>query len=188
MRRGYFYALLALLADCLPSCTPGCGPDADQEPRLTLSFTSSTQQPLTVRSVATSIRGVGLTQELIDPARTYSTNPDQPIPSVTFNLPYSLAADQTRYVLTSATRRDTITVNYRRVFSYKDDDCGYWVDVQPPAGFTNTAPGGPSTISLGAQSTLGKVTSVYYEGTRLDRNVFTSTYTKSNIIVSIALP
>ncbi|CCG99117.1 hypothetical protein FAES_1107 [Fibrella aestuarina BUZ 2] len=188
MRRGHFYALLVLLADGLPACTPGCGPDADQEPRLTIYVSSSSGQSLTARSVATSIRGVGLTQELLDPARLHPTDPDQATSSVSFNVPYSLAADQTRYVLTSATRRDTLTVNYQRVFSYKDDDCGYWVDVQPPAGFAKTTPTGLPNLALGARSTLGKVSSVYYEGTQLSSNALTSYYTKSDITVSITLP
>lgn len=188
MRRHYLYVLLLLLTDCLPSCTPGCGPDADQEPRLTIYFSSASQKPLTARNVVTSIQGIDGAQELRDPTRTHPTDLDQPTSSVSYNVPYSLAADQTRYVLTSATRFDTLTVNYRRIFSYKDDDCGYWVDVQPPIGFTNPDPTGLPTTGLGARSTLGKVTSVYYEGTRLDHNVFNSRYTRSDITVSITLP
>lgn len=186
MRRCYLYALLVLLSDSLLSCIPGCGPDADREPRLTIYFTSSSQQLITPRSVATSIRGVGLTQELLDPARPYSTDPDKPVSSVSFNVPYSLAADQTRYVIESATRRDTLTVNYQRIFSYKDNECGYWVDVRPPAGFYGSSV--TPNFSLGARTTVGKVSSLIYEGTHLSSNALSSYYTRSAITVSILLP
>lgn len=183
------YLLLLALAASVTTCTPGCGPDADQEPRLTLYISADPGKPFSLSQIATTIYAVGSPQNFLADNKTKSGTAYTPYiassgTSVSLNLPYSLTADRTQYVFVKDTRRDTLTVNYRRVFTYKDKQCGYWVDVKPPPGFN----GDRATTALGARSSLGRVTSVYYEGTYLSKNVFASTYTRSAITVSLFLP
>lgn len=162
-------------------CDPGCGPSAVQEPILRLRLQTVSMPPVRLTDLVRRIYTLDAGPVLLkDSAQLAAMGYE-------IALPYSLRTNQTRYLLESATRRDTLTVNYQRVFSYKDQTCGYWVDVQPPAGFTGGLTNNPR-YDLAAQTTLGRILNVSYEGTYLQPNLFTKRYTQSEITVSLLLP
>ena len=108
-----------LLAVVLWGCE-NCGPSA--EPLLSLSL-----QSLTTIKIDT----------------VYSPDTRQPLPAQPYSvtslttsrqlvLPINLNADSTRYVVRLSGQQDTITVFYKRDFSYRDRKCGYVVNLIDP--------------------------------------------------------
>lgn len=180
MKRLCLYICLLLLTEGLPACDD-CGPSAEIEPRVELTITTSPARLFRLREVVQAVYGLGaLTQQALtipaDTSRQYSHQ---------LALPINLRADQVRYVLVNQNRADTITVNYQRIFTYKDNKCGYLLDVRPPSGFQYN----PTTLPLAAQTTLGKVSSVYYQGTQPSGSGWApSRLSVSDIYLSLLIP
>lgn len=179
------YLLLLGLLSALPACKD-CGPSAEVEPQVELSLVASASTRFRLAEQVSAVYGLGALgqQPLFKAPNALDTTRFQ---SYQIKLPLNLRADQTRYVLVGQTRRDTLTVHYKRVFTYKDDQCGYLLEIQPPAGFQPGLPN-PNT-QIAAQTTLGRVSSVYYEGTRLVGNGWApARLSDSGVYVTLLLP
>ncbi|RYF75648.1 MAG: hypothetical protein EOO39_06600 [Cytophagaceae bacterium] len=142
-------SLITLLTGCLKHCGPA------GEPRLQLVISSTT--PLAINDV----RPLGALASAPVISVPKASSIGQGRSYVQLDLPVNLNADQTQYILTSATRSDTVTVNYRRVFSYEDVDCGYIVNLFP----RQNRDGSPSSTARIVQTTTGTVESVSFEQT-----------------------
>lgn len=182
MRNRHVSFVLLCLAGLIVGCDPGCGPSAQQEPILRLRLQTLSMRPALPTDLVKRIYSLDAGNRLLKDSLQIAAAGGAEI-----MLPYSLRDDETSYLLESATRRDTLTVRYQRVFSYKDRDCGYWVDVQPPNGFNSGTANNPR-YDLAAQTTIGRVTYVDYEGTYLQRNLLVDRYTQSEITVTLNLP
>ncbi len=122
------------LATSLCSCE-NCGPIA--EPILNLYFGDGTGTKTPFDTLyALNSRGPIL---------------NRPTLSNQLALPINLGADSTRYVFRLAGRQDTVTVHYRRMFAYRNQKCGYVVNLLEP-----NAP------QPKARTTRGTVVSVSY--------------------------
>ncbi|SOD91662.1 hypothetical protein [Spirosoma fluviale] len=137
MRPVFTLLLMAFgLSFALMSCE-NCGPS--REPFLNLSLQLTTpakidtiyaldaRNPLPKQPVSTSIVTSGIWLEL----------------------PLNLNANQSRYVFQLNGRRDTVTVFYRRSFAFRNQRCGYVLDLFEPDG-------------IPAKTTQGTVSSVSY--------------------------
>ena len=115
-----------------------CGPTA--EPLAMLSISS------TVATHFDTVYAPGSLRPL--PAQPHSTPASSPFLSLT--LPINLTADSTRYIVQLNGRRDTITVFYQRKTAYRNQHCGYVLDLYAPAK------------GLSARTTRGRVGTVTY--------------------------
>ncbi|MEZ0538375.1 hypothetical protein [Fibrella arboris] len=151
---------LLLLIGLLTGCKKNCGPS--DEPRLLLYINTQATTPLTdvyALNAVTSSPTITLPQSTSAPNRLYWQ----------LNLPLNLNADSVQYVLTRPGRRDTVTVNYRRMYAYEDTECGYTVTILPPI----TGSSLPVADSLIVRTTTGKLNFVNFTPTT-SRNFFSS--------------
>ncbi|ADB42275.1 hypothetical protein Slin_6316 [Spirosoma linguale DSM 74] len=122
MRSVFTLLLTALgLSLVLMSCE-NCGPS--REPFLNLSLQLPT--PAKVDTIyALDARNPLPKQDLSTSAVTSA---------LWLELPLNLNANQSRYVFQLNGRRDTVTVFYRRSFAYRNQRCGYVLDLYQPDG------------------------------------------------------
>lgn len=126
------------LLSSLNSCE-NCGPTA--EPRLLLSLNDS------VSGVLDTLYAPNSKGQL--PPQPYGNNsPFRTGSQIT--LPINLNADSTQYVFKLRGSQDTVTVYYRRDFSFRNRKCGYVIDLFEPRS-------GPN-----ARASRGRVSNVYY--------------------------
>ena len=147
--------LLLGLSIFLWGCPKNCGPE--DEPRLNLSIRSKTPVHIT------NVYGIGaLEAAQVEVPSAYTTTAGT---YYQFVLPVNQHADQTTYVFVSTTRRDTVTVKYRRQVTYEDTDCGYVINLRAPGGDITD----PATYPTIVQTTTGTVESLLFMGTELRR-------------------
>ena len=146
------FVLTVSLIYLLLGCRKNCGPF--DEPVLNLTIRA------TIPFRLTDVYGLGSIAKPATISQLYSTTATRE--QANLILPINLNANQSRYVLVTNSRRDTVTINYKRAFTYQDADCGYTVTIQPPPGlFKDTAPIDPALAS----ATSGKVTSIRFQQT-----------------------
>ena len=116
------FLILILVTPILTGCLE-CGPQ--KELTLSLSLASDTVRLKKVYAIGAKNQDVF--QKQVKPELTRSQS---------FDLPFSLHADETTYVFEFETRIDSLTVYYNRLFSHKQD-CGFIVDVEAPANGIN---------------------------------------------------
>lgn len=148
------------LAIMLNGCKD-CGPSA--EPLLTCNLSQKTRQKLDTLYALNTINTL--------PQQPYSTT------AITTNkqlvLPVNLNADSSQYVFQLNGQRDTLTVFYKRKYSYRDTKCGYVLDLIEPAGQK-------------AKVTRGEVGSVIYEQNSYQRT-FLQSARETGIFLTIQL-
>ena len=126
-------SLVALLTGC-----ENCGPSTEPSLQVNVSWTTAGK--------VDTLYALGSQRPL--PTQPYSTtgltNYSQ------FVAPLNLNADSSQYVFGQNGRKDTLTVFYKRNYSYRDTNCGYVIDLTAPLGKQ-------------VYATRGKVESVNYE-------------------------
>ncbi len=142
MHRLYVYRFMcfACLATLFVACED-CGLTDEPELQLSLQSTKSIQ--------IDTVYAVGAVKALSNSSVKASGQ------YVSLTLPLSLHADSTQYKLRLNGRTETITVFYRRNFSYKSKKCGYVVNLYAPYGKeANTTAG--KVINAGYSQTIYK--------------------------------
>ena len=168
--------LLLGLAVTLCGCPKNCGPV--DEPRLDLNITSQTPSRITDIYAIGGVPGATLS------TRPYNFSSVTPRLFYQFDLPINQQADQTRYVIVRDTRRDTVTINYRRVFTYEDAECGYIINLTSPTGGLSN----PATYPDIVQTTMGTVRSLEFIPTQVFRPAFFSQPADAGIRLNLEWP
>lgn len=127
-------SLLSLLTAC-----ENCGPRG--EPELTVSFSTANGQVVRIDTAYA-------------PGTNWSTSLTNSLGikgSGTLTAPLNLNADSTRYVFRVNGQQSLLTVRYRRYFEYKNEKCGYVLELGPPRNVPQ---------ERFATTTVGKIESV----------------------------
>ncbi|MBO0949874.1 hypothetical protein [Fibrella forsythiae] len=151
--KNYFFPAFIMLIGLVTGCRKNCGPSG--EPVLQLNLQS--KSPLMI----SRIRALNARPDAPAITLPYGYTSSQVATSLQVQLPVNLNTNQSRYELSSGARRDTVTVNYQRVFTYEDVDCGYIINLMP----LQPANSGPISNTSIVQSTIGEVTSVFFTRT-----------------------
>lgn len=114
-----FFILSILLLTGSSGCEY-CGPAA--EPIVKFQFNPA----------STTLPGSSLFSRVFSPNGAVSRSAVSA--SLPLSLPLSLTADSTTYIFVRPNRTDTLTVFYRRTFSYQSTKCGYVLDLDEPTG------------------------------------------------------
>ncbi|NID12044.1 hypothetical protein [Fibrivirga algicola] len=175
MKQLYFLLFMGLVYT-LTGCRKSCGPSG--EPNLRLRLVS--QGPLPI----TAIRALDALPNAA--AIKLPTVIASPVSGTVYEgtLPVNLTADKSRYELINASGRDTITVQYRRVFTYEDVDCGYIVNLTAPQ-LSNGQPVSNTDI---VQTTRGSVRSVLFQPTLVRTLTIPSSAQDTGITAELVWP
>ncbi|GAB4027002.1 DUF6452 family protein [Spirosoma koreense] len=155
------FGLIGSLTTFITACQ-NCGPSA--EPTLQLNVAWATPGRLdTIYALGSHGR------QFSQPYSTTSVASDGQ-----FFLPINLNTDTSQYVFRQNGRQDTLTVFYRRNYSYRSKSCGYVIDL--------TAPSGQS-----ARVSRGRIEAVGYEQNNYQTGLPSTGTRETGIFVSLRL-